>query len=186
MAKLTRSPSSAQSTSSHGPINSKAPSRRLRIFSTSRSSLPPPVGNTTSAPSTALFEPLENAHVVRDRRSTHVEDAAQTSILDLKVAGTAQKLHRGEYVHGYAGRANRVTFCLQTPGGIHRKPAALLRPALRNRASALPFGGQSHGLVFDQLCNSEAIVRLDEGQIVKLESCFRERLLPCLCATFEL
>ena len=26
----------------------------------------------------------------------------------------------------------------------------------------------------------------DEGQIVKLESCFRERLLPCLCATFEL
>src|SRR4029453_17004402 len=169
MAKLTRSASSAQSTSSHGPINSKAPSRRLRIFSTSRSFLPPPVGNTTSAPSTALFEPLENAHVVRDRRSTHVEDAAQTSILDLKVAGTAQKLHRGEYVHGYAGRANRVTFCLQTPGGIHRKPAALLRPALRNRASALPFGGQSHGLVFDQLSNSEAIVRLDEGQIVKLE-----------------
>src|SRR5262245_14131768 len=163
MAKSTKSVSSGRSNSLHGLINSKAPSRRLRIFSTSRSCLPPPAGNTTSAPSTALFEPLENAHVVRYRRSTHVKDAAQTGILDLKVAGIAQKLHRGKCVHRHAGRADRMTFCLQTAGRIHREPAALLGPALRNGASPLPFAGQSHGLVFDQLCNGETIVRLDEG-----------------------
>src|SRR5262245_16128518 len=189
MAKSTRSASSARSTSSHGRTNSKAPSRRLRIFSTSRSCLPPPVGNTTSAEKrlpAALLEPLEDAHVIRYSGATHVEDAAQPGLFHLKIAGTAHKLHRSERVHGHAGRADRVTFCFETAGGIHRESAVLLRPALRNRASALPFGGQPHGLVFDEFCNGEAIVRLDEGEIAKLESRLRECLLPGMRATFEL
>jgi hypothetical protein len=51
------------------------------------------------------------------------------------------------------------------PETIDRQLAVLLGPALRWRAIAAPFRGQAHRLVFDQLGDGEAVMRLDEGEI---------------------
>src|SRR3954471_11503780 len=56
----------------------------------------------------ALPDPFENAHVVRNRRPAHIEEPAQPRILHLEIAGRAGELHGRERVHGDAGRADRM------------------------------------------------------------------------------
>ncbi|MND06628.1 hypothetical protein D3C83_281110 [compost metagenome] len=70
-------------------------------------------------------------------------------------------------MHRHAGRADRMTLGLESAGRVDRKPPILLRPAFRDRPRALPFAGQAHRLVFDQLRNGEAVVGFDEGQVAE-------------------
>src|ERR1043166_198167 len=66
---------------------------------------------TASIPlETALFDALENAHVVCDRRAPHVEDAAEPGVLHLDAAGRSGELHRRERMHRNAGCADRMPF----------------------------------------------------------------------------
>ena len=74
---------------------------------------------------------------------------------------------------------------LQPAGRIDRQPAVLLRDALGNRARALPFRHQPHRLVFDQFGDGEAVMRLDEGQIVERDAGLRQRLFPGQRAALE-
>src|ERR1700751_1826676 len=68
---------------------------------------------------------------------------------------------------------------------IDRELAVLLRPAFLDRARALPFRSEAHRLVFDELGDGEAIMRLDEGKIVERELAVAERASPRRRAAFE-
>ena len=74
---------------------------------------------------------------------------------------------------------------LSPPDGLTgRRPSRSVQPSLTARAPS-PGAGQAHGLVFDQLGDGEAIVRLDEGQIVEPDAGLPERPPPRLRATLE-
>ena len=96
------------------------------------------------------------------------------------------KLHGAERVHRHAGRADRMALGLQAARRIDRQLAVLLRPAFLHRARALPFRREPHRLVFDQLGDGEAVVRLDQRQIAERDAGVGERPLPGLGAAFEL
>src|SRR6266536_2863586 len=84
-----------------------------------------------------LLDPLEHAHIVRDRGAAHVEDAAELRIVHLDVAGGAAQLHRRERMHRDAGRADRMTLGLQPARRIDRQLAVLLRPSFLDGARTL-------------------------------------------------
>src|SRR5258708_5287182 len=113
----------------------------------------------------ALFDPLEDAHVVRNRRAAHIEDAAEARIPDLNVAGGPHELHGRERVHRHARRADRMTLGLEPARGIDRQGSVLLGKPLGHGARALSLRDQAHRLVFHQLGDGEAIVGLDEGKV---------------------
>ena len=65
--------------------------------------------------------------------------------------------------------AHRVALGLEAARGIYRELPVLLRPAFLDGASALPFLSEAHRFVFDQLGDGEAIMRLDEGEVLERE-----------------
>src|ERR1044071_1008915 len=77
-----------------------------------------------------LAQPLEDADIVGDGGTAHVEDPRKLGIPYLHVAGLAHELHRAERVHGHAGGADRMAIRFQPAGGVHRQPTVLLSPAL--------------------------------------------------------
>src|SRR4029079_1191840 len=101
---------------------------------------------------------LENAHVVRDRCSTHIEDAAEARILHLEISGIARELHRTKCVHGHPGRANGMTLRLQPTRGVYRQFPVLLSPTLKSSLGAMPFGRQTHSFVLNKFRDGEAVV----------------------------
>src|SRR5258705_13686582 len=104
--------------------------------------------------SRALLRRLQQRDVVRDRSATHVEDARELRVLELHALGRlADKLHRAHYMHGDAGGADRVAFCLQSAGRIDRQLAVLLGPAFLDGARALPPWGQPHRFILDQFAD---------------------------------
>ena len=71
-----------------------------------------------------------------------------------------------------------MTLRFEAAGGIDRQLAVLGDDALGNDARALPFGRETHGLVFDQLGDGETVMHLGEGQIVERDA----GLLPARAA----
>src|SRR3546814_13361176 len=63
---------------------------------------------------------LEDGDIVGDGGAAHVEDAAESGILHLHVAGLTGKLHRAQHVHGDAGGADRLALGLEAAGGVDR------------------------------------------------------------------
>src|SRR5438477_12997085 len=55
-----------------------------------------------------LLHPFQNTHVIRNRRTAHVENAGKAGVLHLDVAGAAHELHRRKRMHRDAGGADRV------------------------------------------------------------------------------
>src|SRR5262245_10138843 len=108
---------------------------------------------------------FEDAHIVRDRGAAHVEKAAEPRVLDLEIAGRAGELHGGERMHRYAGGADRVALGLESARRVDRQAPAHLGEAILDRARPAPRRDEAHGLVFDQLRNREAVMRLDEREI---------------------
>src|SRR5262249_49367842 len=78
-----------------------------------------------------------------------------------------------------------MAFCLQSTRRVHWQLAVLLSPAFHNGPSALAFSSQTHGFIFDQFRDGEAVMRLHKRQITELQSCFRKRPLPRLRTPFE-
>ena len=56
---------------------------------------------------------------------------------------------------------------LRPPDGLTGSLPSFCGPAFLDGGRALPFGGQAHRLVLDQLGDGEAVVRLDEGEVVE-------------------
>src|SRR5258706_9909203 len=55
-----------------------------------------------------LLRGLQQRDVIRDRSTTHVEDAGEFYVLDLHaLRRLTQQLHRGHHMHGNAGSADR-------------------------------------------------------------------------------
>lgn len=142
------------------------------MFSILRSCRPPQRANTTNTRGwlAALLDALEDAHVVRNRCSAHVEDAAETRVFHLKIPCTIGELHRAKCVHGHPGCPYWMALGLQSTRRIYRQLSVLLSSTFKNRVGALPLGGQAHGFVFDEFRNGEAVVCLHERQIAKFES----------------
>src|SRR3546814_19971915 len=86
---------------------------------------------------------LEDGDIVGDGGAAHVEDAAESGILHLHVAGLTGKLHRAQHVHGDAGGADRMALGLEAAGGVDRQPAILLGPDLGDGSRALAALGES-------------------------------------------
>src|SRR5260221_27459 len=134
----------------------------------------------------AVFDPFEDAPVVRTRRAAHIEDAAEARIPDLNVAGGPHELHGRERVHRHARRADRMTLGLEPARGIDRQGSVLLGKPLGHGARALSLRDQAHRLVFHQLGDGEAIVGLDEGKGGERDAGARQRARPGLRAALEL
>src|SRR5262245_50669414 len=113
---------------------------------------------------------FEDAHIVRDRGTAHVEKAAEPRVLDLEIAGRAGELHGGERMHRHAGGADRMAFGLEPARRVDRQPPADLGDALLDGACAAPCRDEAHGFVFDQLGDCEAVVRLDEREIAERDA----------------
>ena len=128
----------------------------------------------TSSQATRSLDPLQHAHVVRDRRAAHVEDAAELR----RLRPACRRPRRQSCI--------AVSACIETPvapigwplalrppdGLTGSLPSFCVQPSLM-AARALPFGRQAHRLVFDQLGDGEAVVRLDEGEIVERDAGLR-------------
>src|SRR5262245_56100658 len=80
------------------------------------------------------LDPLEDAHVIRDCRATHVEDAGERRALHLHVTGSFGELHGAERVHGDTGGADRMALGLEPAGRIDRQLAVLLGQPFRDGA----------------------------------------------------
>src|SRR3546814_14742048 len=74
---------------------------------------------------------------------------------------------------------------LEAAGGVDRQPAILLGPALGDGSRALAALGEAHGLVLEQLGDGEAVVGLDEAEVVERRAGGLQRLVPGLLATLE-
>src|SRR5256885_13816429 len=83
-----------------------------------------------------LLHPLQNTHVIRHRRTAHVENAGKAGVLHLDVAGAAHELHRRKRMHRDACRADRVALRLEPARRIDREPAILLGEAVLDSAGA--------------------------------------------------
>src|ERR1700726_560626 len=111
---------------------------------------------------TLLLRGLQYRDVVRNRRSTHVEDAAKLRVRELHAFGRlSSELHRRHHMHGDAGCADRMAFGLQPAGRVDRQLAVLLAPAFQDGPRPLPPRRQPHRLIFDQLGDGEAVVGFD-------------------------
>src|ERR1700694_6265408 len=89
--------------------------------------------------SSRLLRWLQQRDVIRDRGTTHVEDAREFGVLDLHALGClTQQLHGAQHMHRDAGGADRVALGLQAAGRIDRQLAVLLGPAFLGSARALP------------------------------------------------
>src|SRR5262249_36308795 len=108
---------------------------------------------TRPPPPIRLADPFQDAHLVRDRGTAHVEYTAEARMLHLDIAGGSGELHGAERVHRDTGGADRVTLGLEPAGWIDRKPPVRLGDAVLDRARTAPFRDESHGFVFDQLRN---------------------------------
>ena len=74
---------------------------------------------------------------------------------------------------------------LSPPERLTGKLAVRCGHALQGDACALAVRGQAHRLVFQQLGDREAVMRLDEGQVVEREPGLIQRLRPGLRARLE-
>ena len=96
----------------------------------------------------------------------------------LDAAGCAGQLHRRQHMHRDAGGADRMALRFEPARGIDRQPAVLLGPAFEDGARALALRRQPHRLVFDQLGDGEAVMGLDQIEIVEAEPRLGQRALP--------
>ena len=87
-------------------------------------------------------------------------------------------LHRRQHVHRDAGRADRVALRLEAARRVDRQPAVLFGPALEDRAGALAPRRQAHRFVLDHFGDREAVMRLDQVEVVEVEPRRGERPLP--------
>src|SRR3954447_1092756 len=110
---------------------------------------------------TRLPNALQDADIVGDRCTAHVEEPAEPRILDLEIAGRSGELHRGERVHRHASRADRMALGLEPTRRVDRQAPAHLGEAILHRACAAAFRYEAHGFVLDQLGDRETVVRLD-------------------------
>src|SRR5262245_48562875 len=81
-------------------------------------------------------------------------------------------------MHRYARGADRMALGLEPTRRIDRQAPAHLGEAILDRARAAPRRYQAHGLVFDQLRDSEAVMRLDEREIAERDAGGGKRALP--------
>src|SRR4029450_435471 len=88
-------------------------------------------------------------------------------------------------MHGYTGGADRMALRLQAARRIDRQAPVLSGLAFERNAPALAARRQAHRLIFDELGNGEAVMRLDEREIVECHAGLRQRARPCLLAALE-
>ena len=149
----------SDSVAQRGNVGPRCPAH-LRVGPTSRHG-----GGRSSS------RPFEDADVVGDRGAAHVEDAAERRVL-----GPACRRPRRR-------AASRRATCIETPvapigwplalsppeGFTGSLPSGWVQPSRMARAP-WPGRGQAHRLVFDQLGDREAVVGLDEGEVVEGEA----------------
>src|SRR5688572_18187689 len=83
----------------------------------------------------------------------------------------------------YAGRADRVSLRLETAGRIDRQATALLGDPFADDTVSLTRSRQTHGLVLDEFGNGEAVMGLNEIEIVHGDAGTCARLFPSNAST---
>ena len=134
----------------------------------------------------ASSDAVQDRDVVGDRGAAHVEDAAELGVL----APACRRPRRSA--------ASRVSTCIDTPvapigwplalrppdGLTGSRPSLAVQPSSAIRAPS-PRWRQPHRLVFDQFGDGEAVMRLDEGEVVERHAGLLQRPGPGLRAAFE-
>src|SRR5690606_16578432 len=125
----------------------------------------PPV-TTADGFMSLLLDPLADRDVVGDGSAAHVEDAAEPGAFHLDAARFAHEPHRGERRRRDAGGADRMALGLEPARGVGRQAAGLRRLPFERDLAALATLAQPRRLIFDQFGDGEAVMRLDEGEVV--------------------
>ena len=104
-----------------------------------------------------------------DGRAAEAEVVLQADLraLDLALVGLAAQLPGELGALGQAGGAERMALGDQAAGRVHHPPAAVGRVLGIDELAALALLGQAERLVGDQLVGGEAVVQLDDVDVVR-------------------
>ena len=90
--------------------------------------------------------------------------------IDLALVGRTTQLPRELGALGQAGRAEGVALGDQPAGRVHDPLPAVRRGALVDQVRALAFAAEPEGLVGQQLVGGEAVVQLDDLEVLGPET----------------